>query len=368
MFKKYDINTFKELREQHNILALVGNGFDISILKNFQSITLPGKTTSYMDFYDYITYFNLTNEENLLYRKMTENNINEKDNWSDFEKIIGEILDTSDRHALEASVDEFQTLFTRFLNDLVDMDILLKLNKEVEKNKLSIQSLGGFLKDIDTTNNKVKFMDSFDHYDLFNFTFINFNYTFLLDNYIYLDKAQFDPHMHKNADTNFWIKYISKTADEDECSTYLLSQVIHPHGIQSVPRSILFGIDLENYDRGRGSEKRFVKGYWSQYDAKYKSYLEEANLFIIYGMSLGLSDAWWFDGIYNEILNRGVELIIYMFGNYDDATVKEMFISSCYRHRESDDQEKEIVKQYIHVVTFERNNTYFLGLENKSSK
>ncbi|KAA9220804.1 MULTISPECIES: AbiH family protein [Aerococcus] len=368
MFKKYDRSLFKKLRKQHNIFVLVGNGFDVSILKKFQSKKLPGKTTKYDDFFDYISYFNLSSLDNLLYRKMREE-YKIKDNWSDFENTIGEILDSSDNYELEKSVDEFQALFTRFLNDLIDTDILLQLDREVAEKELSIQSLGSFLKDIDTKNgNRLKFMESIDHYDLYNFTFANFNYTPLLDNYIYLDKFQFDPHIHKTVDTNFRMKHIYSNTTEDGYSSYLVSQVIHPHGIQSIPRSILFGIYLDNCDEGRGSEKRFVKGYWSQYDVKYKSYLEEADLFIIYGMSLGLSDAWWFDNIYKQILNRGVELIIYMHGSYVDAIVKELFIHSCLRHRKSDYQEKETVKKNIYVVTFETNNTYFLGLENKSHK
>ena len=33
MFKKYDKKTFTKLKKQHNIFVLVGNGFDISVLR-----------------------------------------------------------------------------------------------------------------------------------------------------------------------------------------------------------------------------------------------------------------------------------------------------------------------------------------------
>ena len=42
---------FKRLDKQLNILALVGNGFDIAILKKLNK---DSYTTSYMDFYSYI--------------------------------------------------------------------------------------------------------------------------------------------------------------------------------------------------------------------------------------------------------------------------------------------------------------------------
>lgn len=40
MFKKYDKKTFDALREQHNIMVLVGNGFDVAILKKYNTGSL----------------------------------------------------------------------------------------------------------------------------------------------------------------------------------------------------------------------------------------------------------------------------------------------------------------------------------------
>lgn len=367
MFKKYD-NSFSTVKAQHNIFALVGNGFDISVLKKFKLGKMSGKTTSYVDFYDYITYFNLSNEDNILYKRMKEDRISGKENWSDFENTIRELFDSSKEYSievLEKSIDEFQGHFTKFLNDLVDADTLLKLNEEVRKNKLSIQTLENFLKDLEDLR-KLKFIDSLDHYHLYNFVFANFNYTSLLDNYIFLDKSQFDPHKYKNVDRNYRIRYqLQPFKDETSLSSYLVLDVIHPHGVQDVPRSILFGIDLEEYDKGKNLEKRLVKAYWSQYDVKYKSYLEQADLFIIYGMSLGLTDAWWMDSIVHEILERKVELIIYKFGAEKEDNVVEMFINGCIRHKNLSEEKKIFVRNSIHVVKFENNNTYFLGLEAK---
>lgn len=368
MFKNYDKTIFEKFDGQHNIFILVGNGFDISVLKKFPSARLPGKTTSYNDFFNYITYFDLVDESNILFKKMKKDMENGKENWSDFEYSIGEIIKhgyaDADAKRLEKSIDEFQNYFTKFLNDLVDSKVLLDLNHEVSKNKLSNQSFGMFLKDL-ADQSEVKFKEQVSHYHLLNFVIANFNYTSLLDNYLHLDKNQFDPHKHKSVDTNFQF-YVGQTRYlETIYSTYIISDVIHPHGWQSIPRSILFGTYLERYDKGRGIIKRFVKEYWSQYEVKYKSYIEEANLFIIYGMSLGNSDAWWLDNIFDSLKNKNTELIIYMHGNQGDAEVKELFINSCIRNRNCNNQVKNRVKKNIHVVTFQENNTYFLGLEKK---
>lgn len=65
MFKKFENTIFTALKAQHNIFVLVGNGFDISVLKKFKLGKMCGKTTSYVDFYDYITYFNLSCKDNI---------------------------------------------------------------------------------------------------------------------------------------------------------------------------------------------------------------------------------------------------------------------------------------------------------------
>ncbi len=187
---------------------------------------------------------------------------------------------------------------------------------------------------------------------------------------MYLDKDQFEPHMYKYADRNF--KFYLNDVDADRSQTvwssYVVCEVIHPHGYQYIPRSILFGIDKEEYDKGASELKRLVKSYWAQYEIKYRSYLEETELFIIYGMSLGAMDAWWLDGIYEALLNRETELIIYKYGNVGSAEVKELFLNSCIRHKDDTESNRNLVSSRIHVVEFLENNTYFLGLENKSNR
>ena len=213
--------------------------------------------------------------------------------------------------------------------------------------------------------NNLNFIKKINHYDLFNFIFANFNYTPLLDNYIFLDKIQFDPHKFRGVDRNFNFKYQIPDQSEIDLYSYLVTEVIHPHGFQTTPRSILFGIDLELYSKKKGVKKRLVKSYWGQYEVKYKSYLEESNLFIIYGMSFGKSDAWWMDTIFDQLLKREAELIIYKYGNDSREIVKDMFINCCIRHKKSTIEEINIVKEKIKVVTFTKNNTYFLGFEKK---
>ena len=163
---------------------MVGNGFDIGILNKIKSSGLPGKTTSYSDFYDYLTYFDLC-PDNMIYKKMKQDKMNNKLNWSDFEYSIGELLNCgADTKLLENSIDEFQNFFTTPLNKLVTPETLVELSEKVSSNNLFITSLSEFSYDIKPIE-KLKFLRSTTYYDLYNFVFANFNYTALLDNYIF---------------------------------------------------------------------------------------------------------------------------------------------------------------------------------------
>lgn len=366
LFKQYDKSIFYDLRKQHNIMVLVGNGFDVALLNKYNKGRLKGKTSTYADFYDYIKYFSLCDDNNILFQRMTEDLKNGKENWSDFEGTIDELLkDTSiDVSKIEKCVDDFQMFFTRFLNDLVDSSVLLDINKEVKSEKLALQSLSHFLKDLNE-DCKINFPKNTNHYDLFSFLFVNFCYTSLLDNYIYLDKGQFDPHKWKTVDRNFDFCPDLGAINNKVYSTYLVTDIIHPHGTQDIPRSILFGIDIPDFNRGTSKEKRLIKSYWSRYDVKYKSYFQNVELFIIYGMSISKTDGWWLDQIYDSIINNGSELIIYKYGNENEESIKEKYIEACIRHKDASKEEIEKVKNNIYIVTFKSNDTYFLGLDKK---
>lgn len=367
MFEKYNKKTFDAIKNQHNIMVLVGNGFDVAVLNKYNAGSLKGKTSTYKDFYEYLKYFRLCDENNILFKRMTDDLSNNRENWADFEETINRLLEdgTVEITEIERCIDEFQEHFTQFLNALVDSSVLLKMNADVKDKALAIQSLSHFMKDLPEGCN-INFPTTTAHYDLYNFLFVDFCYTSLLDNYMYLDKGQFDPHTWKTVDRNFeFYPEMVLTSNPTKYSSYLVTDIIHPHGIQDVPRSILFGVDIPDFNKGTSKEKRLIKSYWSRYDVKYKSYFEETRLFMIYGMSLSKTDGWWLDQIFECIINNGAELIIYKYGCEKEESIKNQFIQACIRHKNVKKADAEKVKQNIYVVTFEKNDTYFLGLKKR---
>ena len=123
-----------------------------------------------------------------------------------------------------------------------------------------------------------------------------------------------------------------------------------------------------DFNKGTSKEKRLIKSYWSRYDVRYKSYFEDTKLFIMYGMSVSKTDGWWLDQIFECISKNGAELIIYKYGCENEESIKKQFVQACIRHKNIIEADVEEVKRHIYVVTFEKNDTYFLGLEEKECK
>ena len=328
-------NQTKEMqRIKHNVVVLVGNGFDIQVLSEFSK---NGIISSYEKFYDFLCYKNF-NKENLLFQKMKENKQKNVVYWSDFEHSLNDLLSQKQGVSLltlDKDLFDLQTYFSMFLNELVTPELLKNFGEQSSEKQWAVNTMSKFLNDLDEENyNRIVFPDKTDHFHEYNFTFFNFNYTPLLDNYIYLDKKQFDPHKYKTVDRNF--KFypdarcykMGRKNNPTIWSSYIMQEIIHPHGRQDIPRSMLFGIDLEEYKQ-TDERKKFVKSYWAQNDSKYKKYFEDADLFIIYGSSMGETDMWWWRQIFQSLLDAESELIIYNYCSdemKDKESIKDIFI------------------------------------------
>ena len=336
----YNIYTNQEFKElandgQINIMALFGNGVDIQLMEYLKS---PYRT-SYQNFYNYLCYKNF-DKDNIIFQKMTEdkkdneNNSNIKQNWSDFENSLIEIFNENDyinEARLTNDFNHFQVEFSNFLNDIITPNMLAQIGNDSSKSELAISSFQKFLADLDESNfRKLSFPSKLYHYKLFNWEILNFNYTSMLDNILVLDKEQYDPHPWPHADRQISFAANPNNFTNDHCSwdsstyfsSYLMTNITHPHGYQNVSKSMLFGFDNENQITNvdnRNKAKNFLKPYWAQNDKKYKSYFNNTDLFILYGLSLGDSDFWWWNNILNSLLETDSELIIYNYNSNNES-------------------------------------------------
>lgn len=337
---------YKQVSIQHNIVCFVGNGFDLQALRYYNSDI----TTRYDRFVDFLSLKQF-DPDNLIYKKMCELRAQNRDNWSDVEACIAELQKTfpSEIEAIFKAVQEIQVEFANFLALIMSDSIIESLDQDSKEKGLSIRSLSRFLSDLSEQEyGRLSFPSITDHYNAYLFTFINFNYTPLFDNYIYLDKAQFSPHPYKVADRNFQFypnprSHPTQHSNENTSwSSYLAIEVVHPHGILHTPRSILFGIDSQTSSTGH----ILSKPYWSQNDVQFSDCLAEASLFIIFGCSLGASDAWWWRKITERLESGAIqsacgqhtskpELIIYWYSpvgaNANEDKIRESFLALCGR-------------------------------------
>lgn len=340
-YRKYGEAEYEKLKKQHNIMALVGNGFDIQIMHDFAQPS----DTRYETFYHYLK-FRSFDEENVIVKQMEALLEAGKKNWSDLEGAIREVLANggSAPDDVYNALRPIQREFSSFLNQTVPSTLLDDLGARVVKEERSLASLSQFIYDIEDPEeySKFEFPRRTAHFDLYNFLFVNFNYTSLLDGYVYLDQNQFDPRPYKTSDRNF--EFLPNPRDHAATKRYnketiwqsnIQTEVIHPHGVQDIPRSLLIGIDAEpDFDNATDPNRKLVKPYWAQNDVRYRHFFEDTELFIVFGCSLGESDGWWWRSIAAALdANPDAELMIYrrqrsQGAELSEEDVRDQFISA----------------------------------------
>ncbi len=271
---------FADARSQYNIMALVGNGFDIQAISSLGAPT----DTRYESFYHYLKYRRFDSTNRILLKMETLRD-QCAENWSDVESAVGELTSVDGVRPDEVAADlkEVQREFSSFLDQVATPDLLARLGEAAVVRRQTITSFTEFLGDIDDAveYNKMRLPWRLDIGDVFNFKFVNFNYTTLLDDFVYLDQAQFDPHPHKWSDRNIEFHPNprghrgAKERQSFRMVSYLVSDVVHPHGIQYTPRSLLFGIDDSD-----GAARKLAKPYWAQNKVRYEGLFPQTDLFI----------------------------------------------------------------------------------------
>lgn len=352
--------------KKHQVMVFIGNGFDISVLKKYGK----GITTSYDSFYSFFKYKYPDSKDNLLIQQMETAKTEKKENWSDFEALLDQSLnllsktDKEQADKLNTDLSEIQQAFSQFLNDIIDNDIIKNISMA---NDIIIESRVNcakkllkcsFLKDLSKEQFEANsFHNKFNNNGILKYIFINFNYTSLLDNYLYLTKDVFDPIPYVTSSNNITLNlnpnnYPNHCGYSDPYVQLMPIDIFHPHGIQDVPKSLLFGIENSNYYNQRDCRRVFVKSLWAQCEPKYEEKFDNTELFIIYGSSIGESDSWWWHRVFDRLVGENpAELIIYNYGSENDDVIKERFIRNCCL-KDTDDEKITTAKKNIYIVNF----------------
>ena len=86
-YRTFTTAEYSALRRQHNIMVLVGNGFDIQVARRYESRFSP----RYPAFYYYLLSRDF-DSSNLVVQQMAAAKEDGQENWSDVEAAIGRLI------------------------------------------------------------------------------------------------------------------------------------------------------------------------------------------------------------------------------------------------------------------------------------
>ncbi|MDN0047864.1 AbiH family protein [Bacteroides gallinaceum] len=266
-----------------NIVYILGNGFDKA----------QGMATSYPEFYKYLDLEKRSTLIELLKKEIKS----DKEQWSDMEEAFGKFslkIDTE---------DNFTELYFD-LNDLLQM--YLKSEDEAFSPMEDLKSkfredfliTGKYLEEAD----KIRFNAFTNSVNSNNkeFNVITFNYTNTLEKLLTIDTK--GSHVEKSFGSN-----------------RVLHNIIHVHG--SLGEAIIIGVDNETQIANEILKQREnVRDLFIKIESNHamknlrhnncESFIKNAHLIILYGVSLGNTDLRWWTLIGQELKRRNNLAII----------------------------------------------------------
>lgn len=262
-----------------NVLYILGNGFDMA----------QGMKTSYPDFYKFL----MKTECSPLLEKMKKEITADRKLWSDMEKAFGQYT------AKVNSVSDLENLYFELSDQLQNY-----LKTEDAKFNPSEKLKNKFVLDFISPSSHLGETDKVRYTNFVNrlgnthdISVMTLNYTDTLEKLLSLG-----PNMDRRVNPNVYIR-----------------QVIHVHG--RLGDSIIIGVDNEGQianEKFRTNEdaKDFLVKVQSNYTMKStrhttcESLISNAHLIIMYGVSIGETDARWWKLIGEQFKNRNTFSII----------------------------------------------------------
>lgn len=279
-----------------NILYIIGNGFDKA----------QGMNTSYPEFYQYL--MKIANCSPLLEQMKKEINDHKK-LWSDMEEAFGKF--TSEI----INEDDFESLYFE-LNDnlrgyLEKEEMTFNPSNEMKQKFVDdFISPDKYLSDIDSENfQNFCQNNSLDLHDYYNHSFniMTLNYTKTLETLFSINSIDTQP---------------KRLVISQNC---VLEKIIHVHGF--LTDAIIIGVDNESQIANEGFRdsmrvKDLLVKEQSNQNMKYnrhlicKGLIEEANLIVLFGVSLGDTDNRWWKLIGEQFEKRkNLCIIQYLYDN-----------------------------------------------------
>lgn len=301
-----------------NTLFMIGNGFD----KNL------GLKTSYSEFYQY--YLGIPSNNEIIIRFKQEIKKQQITDWADLELALG---------AYSVKFDNEKDYI--FLINDVSRKLKAYLEKEQNSYNYDVgfefvkDELNNYHKHLSKANQefRMKFIKKETNENFNNINIINFNYTVTVDKIINRSL----PLQFQFSNNN---KYIN---------TYV-RELINVHG--KLNDSMILGVNDETQIKNDKLRTEKVKNYIVKptmninaetlREKECEKLISEANIVVIYGMSIGETDKCWWELLMKKFLEDPSMLIIIV--NYDseyDPSFKHFFVEK------KDELKNKLIKYLI---------------------
>jgi hypothetical protein len=317
-----------------NILYILGNGFDLNL----------GMKTRYQDFYE--NAYKIKEDDVDLIKNLKGEIQNHIENWAALEMKLGEYTSKL------KSKKEFDIIFNDIREKLVDYigsqeisedDCIAIKSKIIKGMRFSFDYL--------TPGEKESFLQFLHIYkgDGTYISAISFNYTDSLERIF-----------------DFPQKKIKLPDDVGNIPTYFNPPIEHIHG--NTKERFILGVDnikqIKN-DAFKNDEdivNSFVKPKLNAeshelVDEHCRNLINDANIICIFGMSIGSTDATWWNYIGQKLATNNKRLIIYSNGNeipilFNDRIQrkKREIMDKFLSFSTLDELSKNRIKQYISIV------------------
>lgn len=290
-----------------NVLYIIGNGLDISL----------GMKTDYQSFYDF--YKTVESNDPDIEQLQTSIEIGRYKTWADLEAGLGE-----------------------YSKSLSSEDTLLKCLSHLK------QALESFLKDQFKNRQyttKEQFLNDF-------YSPERYLDSQILDRYE-LFVNMFSPGYRTVSPRIVTLNYTNTLENIFTSLGAGSMEILHLHG--SLETGIALGVNdpsqiaNESFRKSRNIIEDFVKPSFNdaclnKNNALFEKWINEADLIVLYGTSLGVTDRRWWELIGRQLLEEKKKLMVFYFA-YDEK--KDVLRHPNYRLRWTEEYQHELVTKFV---------------------
>lgn len=322
-----------------NVVFLIGNGLDIQ----------NGMKTRYTDFYNYILDQKDTEQinNNLLYKNIKERTAE----WSDFEIALGKFT----RKVDSQSADKFLDDLDEVIDDLTEYLKLQQENSYLNDEKYNYENviretMREYYSELEDKDGD-ELRSLLKNYGEIVYYFVTFNYTNTIEQII--SKSLVDTISNPYNSGYFW---------------RINRRVIHAHG--AIDNLMTIGVNDDSQILGEEFSERqkedlikplLLENSRAANQSLARNAIQGGNIFVIFGMSLGVTDTYWWELLAKRVLvNENHRLIINVFDpSYSKRSVRRARLDrekweNAYISKLDNlgltDEDKEKIRKRIYII------------------